>query len=74
MSFIVAGCVLLVAVLVGVLLDVTERQQKAQGLPNFESFRPKCAARVRPAFGVVSPRPGREDRRGRATRRDHPAQ
>jgi hypothetical protein len=40
MSFIVAGCVLLVAVLVGVLLDVTdgERQQKAQGLPG--SFRP----------------------------------
>jgi hypothetical protein len=40
MSFIVAGCVLLVAVLVGVLLDVTdgERQQKAQGLHG--SFRP----------------------------------
>jgi hypothetical protein len=35
MSFIVAGCVLLVAVLAGVLLDVTgvERQQKAQELP-----------------------------------------
>jgi hypothetical protein len=34
MSFIVAGCVLLVAVLVGVLLDVTDgdRQQKAQEL------------------------------------------
>jgi hypothetical protein len=36
MSFIVAGCALLVAVLVSTLLDVTdvERQQKAQELPN----------------------------------------
>jgi hypothetical protein len=39
MSFIVAGCVLLVAVLVGVLLDVTDvERQKAQGLPG--AFRP----------------------------------
>jgi hypothetical protein len=41
MSFIVAGCVLLVAVLVGVLLDVAdvERHQKVQGLLSLGSFR-----------------------------------
>ena len=40
MSFIVAGCALLAAMLVSILLDVSdvEQQQKAQGLPNL--FRP----------------------------------
>jgi hypothetical protein len=42
MSFIVAGCALLMAVFVGTLLGVkdVERQQKAQELLNLGSFRP----------------------------------